>query len=94
MKENPNVRSESAEDDFETASDTIILISLAVEYVLFISTFSLSVIFLHFAELDIKQMNVSLCLVWGALESSPAVLMVVYSGQNRIVQGNLSPNKD
>lgn len=35
MKENPNVRSESAEDDFETASDTVILISLAVEYVLF-----------------------------------------------------------
>jgi len=39
MKENPNFRSVSAEDDFETVSDIVILISLAVEYALFSWTF-------------------------------------------------------
>ena len=48
MKESSNVRSESAEDAFETVSDTVILISLAAEYALFSLTFSLSVNFFSF----------------------------------------------
>lgn len=72
MKENPNVRSDSVECAFERVSDTVILISLAVKHALFSSTFSLSVNFLHFTELDIKWKWLS---TWygETLESSPAV---------------------